>query len=82
MTKGRRLHKMAIEFEYTDDSIDETQKIEECEEVEEVEFNMTEDEIDEWINELMILKEERKTINLQIDDGLYLKINYEQEEEE
>ena len=57
-------------------------EINEEDEVEEIEFNMASDEIDEWINELITLKEERKSINLQIDDSLYLKINYEEMEEE
>jgi len=67
-----------IEFENDNDN----NEISEEDEVEEIKFNMADDEIDEWINELITLKEERKSINLQIDDSLYLKINYEEMGEE
>jgi hypothetical protein len=54
----------------------------ECDEVEEIEFNLSADEIDEWINELTLLKEEKGNIILDIDDELSLKINYDNLEEE
>lgn len=54
----------------------------ECDEVEEIEFNLSVDEIDEWINELTLLKEEKGNIILDIDDDLSLKINYDNLEEE
>ncbi|HPD82020.1 MAG TPA: hypothetical protein PK357_02875 [Candidatus Pacearchaeota archaeon] len=85
---------MPIEFEYTedtdsdeeDDDEEEEDDDEEIEEeiegnIEEIEFDMSEEEIDEWINELIILKEEQKSINLQIDNDLFLKINYVEEEQ-
>jgi hypothetical protein len=49
----------------------------ECDEVEEIEFNLSDEEIDEWINDLTLLKEEKGNIILDIDDSLSLKINYE-----
>ncbi len=66
------------EDEEDSDEFEET----ESEEFEEIEFSMTKGEINEWINELMRLKEEKESANLQIDDELSLKINYEGEEEE
>ena len=51
-------------------------------EVEETEFSLTEDEIDEWINELTTLKEEKGQITLSVDDETDLKINYEESSEE
>lgn len=48
-------------------------------EVEELEFGLTESEIDEWINELNRLKIEKVSIGLDIDEGNSLKINYEDE---
>ncbi len=72
---------MPIEFEYTgDDDIEEDSEKEEMQEVEEIEFSITDDEINEWINELTRLKEEKEPINLQIDEELFLKINFEEEE--
>jgi len=50
-------------------------------EVEETEFSLTEDEIDEWINELTTLKEEKKQITLSVDEETDLKINYEESDE-
>jgi hypothetical protein len=86
MKKERMLLKMAIEFEFTDDAeeekVAELEIEEDSDEVEEIEFNMSDEEIDEWINELMILKEERKFVHLQIDDSLVLKVNYEDIDEE
>ena len=84
---------MPIEFEYTEDTDDDDEEIddeeidedvnEEIEEnIEEIEFDMSNEEIDEWINELMKLKEEQESINLQIDNDLFLKINYVEEEKE
>jgi hypothetical protein len=68
---------MPIEFEYTEDiDNDEVEDIEESGEIEEIEFDMSNEEIDEWVNELMRLKEEQESINLQIDKDLFLKINY------
>ena len=49
------------------------------EEGEEIEFEMNEEEIDEWINELTKLKEEKSSINLIIDDTNSLKINFNDE---
>ena len=67
---------MAIEFEYEDDNAEE----ESTGEVEEIEFSLPQNEIDEWINELTRLKEEKEPAVLFIDDELYLKINPEEEE--
>jgi hypothetical protein len=82
--------KPPIEFEIIDDEDDtdedETESIEvetsKSEEFEEIEFTMTMEEIDEWIEELTRLKEERDTSILVVDDELQLKINYVEEEEE
>ncbi|MEK6925972.1 MAG: hypothetical protein AABW50_01695 [Nanoarchaeota archaeon] len=49
------------------------------EEAEEIEFSLSRDEIDEWINELTLLKEEKIPIILMIDDETFLKINYGEE---
>lgn len=51
-------------------------------EVEEIEFNLDEDEIDEWIGELTRLKEEKGNIVLNVDDETDLKINFSEEEGE
>ena len=52
-----------------------------CEgEVEEFEFELSGSEIDEWINELSRLKEEKDSIYLEIDEETVLKINYSDEE--
>ena len=66
----------------SENSKNEFQETEEVEEIEEIEFGMTEDEIDEWISELTRLKYEKETINLQIDDELFLKINPVEESDE
>lgn len=50
-------------------------------EVEEIEFSLSEDEIDEWINELTLLKEEKGSIVLNVDDETDLKINFDGEKE-
>jgi len=63
----------------TDEEIIE---IEEETESEEIEFEMTESEIDEWISELTRLKEEKNSAELFIDEETYLKINYLEDEEE
>ncbi len=52
------------------------EEIIEIEEEEEIEFEMTESEIDEWISELTRLKEEKNSAELFIDDELSLRINY------
>ena len=51
-------------------------------EVEEIEFGLDEDEIDEWINELTRLKEEKGNIILNVDEETDLKINFEESSEE
>ena len=50
--------------------------------VEEMEFSLTEDEINEWIVKLTELKVEKTPIELEVDEENILKINYEEEEEE
>ena len=50
-------------------------------EVEEIEFGLSESEIDEWINELTLLKEEKGHITLSVDEDTDLKINFEEDEE-
>lgn len=77
-----------IEFEYTNDDDDsediaevEISAGEDEEKIEEIEFSLTDEEIDEWVNELIMLKEEQGKVNLRIDDSLYLKINHQTEEE-
>jgi len=49
-------------------------------EVEEIEFSLDEDEIEDWINELRLLKEEKTPITLNVDDETDLKISFEDEE--
>jgi hypothetical protein len=51
-------------------------------ESEETEFSLNEAEIDEWINELTRLKEEKGSIKFEIDDENTLKINYSEEDSE
>jgi len=51
-------------------------------EVEEIEFSLTGDEIDEWISELTRLKEEKGNIILNVDDETDLKINFDEEKVE
>ncbi len=46
-------------------------------EVEEIEFGLDEDEIEEWISELTRLKEEKGHIVLNVDDETDLKINFD-----
>ena len=55
--------------------------VEEDVETEEIEFEMTESEIDEWISELTRLKEEKNSAELFIDEGLSLKVNYLEDDE-
>ena len=54
----------------------------ECEsdEIEEIEFSLSDGEIEEWINELSRLKEEKQNVILEIDENTILKINYSDEE--
>jgi len=51
-------------------------------EVEEIEFSLDEEEIEDWINELRLLKEEKTPITLNVDDETDLKISFEESEEE
>lgn len=51
-------------------------------EVEETEFDLTEDEIDEWLSKLIDLKENKGSIELDVDDTTTLKINYMESSEE
>jgi hypothetical protein len=48
-------------------------------ETEEMEFSLTEDEINEWINELTRLKEDKEFILLEVDEENTLKINYQED---
>lgn len=50
--------------------------------VEETEFSLSEDEIDEWISSLQSLKEQKGTVDLEVDEQNILKIHYSNEEEE
>ena len=61
--------------EETDDETEENV------EVEEIEFSLTEDEINEWIVKLTELKVEKTPIELEVDEENILKINYEESEE-
>lgn len=63
----------------TDEEIVEIEEETECEEIE---FELTEGEIDNWISELTRLKEEKGSVELDIDDETYLKINYLEGESE
>lgn len=60
-----------------EDSEEEYEETEEDMETEETEFSLTEDEINEWINELTRLKEDKEFILLEIDEENTLKINYQ-----
>ena len=62
--------------------MDDIIEFESEEEFEELEFGLSEEEIDEWINELTLLKEGREPISLMIDDETFLKINYDEGEDE
>jgi hypothetical protein len=48
-------------------------------ETEEMEFSLTEDEINEWINEFTRLKEDKEFILLEVDEENTLKINYQED---
>ena len=69
------LRKMPMEFE--DEEDEEIAEESPEEQIKEIEFNMTEKRIDEWINELKRLKSEKDLSILPIDDTIQLKINYE-----
>lgn len=45
-------------------------------EIEEISVHFNEDEINEWINELTRLKEDKSSVDLEIDDYTILKVNY------
>jgi hypothetical protein len=66
---------MPMEFE--DEEDEEIAEESPEEQIKEIEFNMTEKRIDEWINELKRLKSEKDLSILPIDDTIQLKINYE-----
>ena len=81
--------KAPIEFEIVEEELDEDlddeeeeENEDELEELEEIEFDLTGEEINGWIDELTRLKEEKESIKMQIDGDLYLKINYYKEEGE
>jgi len=48
-------------------------------EVEEIEFSLNEEEIEEWINELSLLKENKNQITLSVDEETDLKISFSEE---
>jgi hypothetical protein len=58
------------------------EEVEEEVAVDEMEFNLTPSEIDEWISELTRLKEEKGSIELAVDDENDLVIKYEEESED
>ncbi|MFH1325215.1 MAG: hypothetical protein ABIH49_00395 [archaeon] len=58
------------------------EETEEIIEAEEIEFSLDSEEIDEWINELAKLKEEKEPIELEIDNETFLKINYMKNEQD
>lgn len=64
----------------------ESSEDDESEEVEydseETEIYLTESEIDEWINELTRLKEEKGSVEFELDEENTLKINYSEDSEE
>lgn len=49
---------------------------------EETEFNLSGGEINEWIHGLMTLKENKGSVELEIDEEHVLKINYEEDSDE
>lgn len=51
-------------------------------EANETEFSLTDDEINEWINELVRLRDEGVSVELDIDEENSLKINYEESSDE
>lgn len=57
------------------------ENVEEDVDVNEIEFSLTEDEINLWLMELIKLKEEKNPIELEIDDENSLSISYEESEE-
>lgn len=63
------------ENDFSEEGSDEFENVE----TEETEFSLTEDEINEWINELTRLKEDKEFILLEIDEENALKINYQEE---
>ncbi len=65
-----------------EDSEDEELEEEVDVDVEETEFSLTEDEIDEWIVKLTELKVERNPIELEVDDETTLKISFEESSED
>lgn len=50
-------------------------------EVEETEFSLTSEEIDEWLEKLIELRENKSSIELDVDNETSLKINYEESED-
>jgi len=66
--------------EYLENNSEEDENEEEID-VEETEFSLTKEEIDEWIVKLTELKVEKNPIELEVDEETILKINYEEEEE-
>ncbi len=72
-----------LEEEHEDVGDDQNEeKDTEEENFEEIEFTMTEKDINEWIRELTRLKQEKDTAILSIDDELYLKADYDDETRE
>jgi len=71
---------MPIKYEEENDDDDDSGVAEENkeEEIEEIEFSMEEEEIDNWIIELKRLKQEKDTSILPIDDKMQLKVNYKE----
>ena len=49
-------------------------------EVEVTEISLDEDEINEWISQLAVLKATKNSIQLEIDDDTELNISYEESE--
>ncbi len=69
--------------DYDEDGDDEEyEEVEEEVETEEMEFSLTEDEINEWINELTRLKEDKEFILLEVDEENTLKINYQEDSDD
>jgi hypothetical protein len=66
------------ENDFSDEGTTEFEDVE----TEEMEFSLTEEEIDEWINELTRLKEDKEFILLEVDEENTLRINFQEDSED
>jgi hypothetical protein len=64
------------------EEVEEDVEVEEEVETEEMEFSLGASEINEWINELTRLKEDKGSVDLEVDEENSLRINFEEDEYE